>query len=223
MIELEMRTVPSAPDFGGVAYAVLSTPDLEFVYLAERGGGPRFVVQNAIGIELVSEYAFEIGFTGGLNGVYAGGEIWIGANVGGGPVIARYNMEGNELGRSYVGPESDRNGVLAADFAPHGSVESTYVEPNPFTQQNPVEYLYGGEGWIDESGGWGPISVGVRNTNHIPVDIILAIREIAGDVAYEYRIAVGRGTPPPGVDVLIDATDGESALSIAGRILSLRI
>lgn len=213
---LEDRVVPAVPDFGGVSHTVLVTPELDFVYLAGVGGGPRVVVHDYSGNEKASFYVYEPDFHGGVDAVYLSkrGELWFGANAPGGPVLAVYDLHGVELERRFVGDPGSRVGVRLADHLPASepaSVGFVVVNTNPFAT---VDYRQ----WNDVSGGWGDYSVAVRGTDFLPSEIVLAIWDAGGD-GFDFRIAVGYGTPPANVDLVIDAMPSESALSLAQRIV----
>lgn len=218
--ELESRVAPVVPDFGGVSYTLLTTPELDFVYVAGEGGGPRVVVQDAAGREKASFYVYEPEFRGGMDAVYLPkrGELWFGAHAPGGPVLAVFDLHGVELERRFVGDPASRVGVRLADHLPSDespTIGTAVVEKNPFAG---VDYTQ----WNDVSGGFGDYSVCIRGTDLLPSELILAIWDVGG-TGYDYRIAVGRGTPPAGVDLVVDAMPGESALSIAQRILDGRL
>lgn len=87
-----------------------------YVVGAAPGGGPRFQIQQHVPgskdtTVLADEYGYELAFHGGVNVATNGKYVVLGAESDGGPVVAVYDLKGEQIGRFFSYDPSFNGGV----------------------------------------------------------------------------------------------------------------
>ena len=105
-------------------------PDL-LVVGAGAGGGPAVRVLALDGSADRAFFAYDEAFRGGVRVDCDGAVVTTLPGAGGGPVLARFDLAGGELGRFYVGPPDDLSGAYALAPAGLGGGDFPYVIDGP--------------------------------------------------------------------------------------------
>lgn len=209
---------------------------------AGQGGGPVVAAFDSQGNELLRFFAYEADFLGGISvavGDITGdgqAEIVTGAGTGGGPVVAVFNNQGQELFRFFAYEEEFRGGVNVAvgDVTGDGNLD---IITGAGIGGGPVVKVFNGQGELQKSffafeeefrGGVNVSTFGHHRVSllavspasdggpHVKVYDLTKEREIDSFFAYDesliggLKLALG-GSHPDGGVTLYTSTNAEGA------------